>query len=156
MSEKLANGHVDLELLRFPLVIVTEHAKLSDEERREFLDTLDVLVDRRGRHGIILDLRLAQPLPDTQRTSITAHFHARSEAIVEKWVAVAVVVRTPLLDNLPTGAFWVRASPVPTKVFTTLEEAESWMSACLVQRASRELIVVADTTDSDASTLKAR
>ncbi len=156
MGEKLANGRVDLELLRFPLVTLTERAKLSDEERREFLEALDVLVDRRGRHGIILDLRLAQPLPDGQRASITEHFRARSEAIAEKWVALAVIVRPPLLDNLPTGAFWVRVSPVPTKVFTTVEEAESWMSASLVRRASREMVVADESRDSDASKLRSR
>lgn len=152
VGQKLANGHVDLELLRFPLVSVTEHAKLTDAERAEVMQALDQLVAQHSRHGVILDLRLAQPLPDEQRGLITRHFHAHSDAIAEKWAALAVVVRTPLLDNLPTGAFWVRASPVPTKVFTSVDEASAWLRACLTQRASTELGVLPALADSKRHT----
>lgn len=136
MADKLANGHVEIELSAFPLVSLIEHGRLNNAERVEMVEALDELVMKRGRHGIILDLTRAHPMPDEQRTFVAEAFHMRADEIAEKWAAIAVLVREPLLSNLPLGAFWMRVSPVPTKVFTKGEEACTWMRTCLAQRSS--------------------
>lgn len=136
MADKLANGHIEIELSAFPLVSVSEQGMLNNAERVEMVEALDELVMKRGRHGLILDLSRAQLMPDEQRTFVAEAFHMRADEIAEKWAAIAVIVREPLLANLPLGAFWMRVSPVPTKVFTKGEEACTWMRGCLAQRSS--------------------
>ena len=136
MGQKLANGHVDLDLSSFPLVCMTEHGMLSNAERVEMMEALDELVDKRGRHAVMLDLSKAHPMPDAQRTFVAESLHMCAEVTAQKWAAVGVVVREPMLSNLATGAFWVRVSPVPTKVFTSKEETGAWLRMCLTKTSS--------------------
>jgi hypothetical protein len=143
MKQDLAHDRVQLDLSRFPLVVVSEQGALDDAQRAEMVEALDELLERRGRHALVLDLRAGRPLPDAQRMYVSECFGMRGDLIAEKWAAVAVVVATPLLSHLPTGAFWIRVSPAPAKVFTRVDDAEQWARTLLNQRNSGEVVVPA-------------
>jgi hypothetical protein len=126
MRQRLAGDKVELDLTRFPVVVLSEQGTLSDAERRSVLEALDAIVDGRGRHGLVLDLTRASPLPESQRSFVADHSRDRTPEICEKRAALAVVVRAPLLNHVPMAAYWMRISPVPAKVFTEVEQAVAW------------------------------
>jgi hypothetical protein len=126
MRQRLAGNKVELDLTRFPVVVLAEQGTLTDAERQSVLDALDEVIDGRGRHGLVLDLTRASALPESQRAFVAEHSRERSREICDKRAALAVVVRAPLLNHVPMAAYWMRISPVPAKVFTEVEQAVAW------------------------------
>lgn len=126
----------EVDVNRFPVVTVCERGGLSDTQRSELVDILDDLVSRRGRHGLVLDLRAASAMPQRQRMFVTERWQMMSRLLTEKWAAIGVAVRPPLLRALPIGAFWLKAAPVPSKIFPSLEEASLWVRATVSQDVS--------------------
>jgi hypothetical protein len=142
MRQRLAENRVELDLTRFPVVVVTEHSLLTDTQRAEVTAALDDIIDRRGRHGLVLDLSRTGPLPELQRVTVSEHARARTPEICEKRACLAVVVRAPLLNNIPIAAFWMRVSPVPAKVFTNVEEAVAWTRVYATRTQTGEIATV--------------
>ncbi len=128
----------ELDATRFPLVMARERGGLSDAARAELLDKLDELVSRRGRHALVLDLRSAMPVPEAQKTFIAERWHMTARMLVEKWACVSVAVSPPLLRGLPVGAFWLKAAPVPAKLFPGIEPATQWARGVLNHSVSVE------------------
>ena len=81
-------------------------------ERVAVMDALDEIIDRRGRHALVLDLTRSGPLPETQRVYIADNWRMRTPEICEKRAALALVVRAPLLNHIAVAAYWMRVSPV--------------------------------------------
>lgn len=139
MRERLADDKVELDLTRFPVVILSEQGILSETQRVAVTEALDEIIDRRGRHALVLDLSDAGPLPESQRLYVAEHMKMRTPEICAKRAALAVVVRPPLLNHVTTAAYWLRVSPVPAKVFTHVEEAAAWARSYVVRSQSGEL-----------------
>jgi hypothetical protein len=129
MRQRLAGNKVELDLTRFPVVVLSEQGVLTDAERHGVLEALDEIVERRARHGLVLDMTRASALPESQRGFVADHSRDRAPEIMEKRAALAVVVRAPLLNHVPMAAYWMRISPVPAKVFTEVEQAVAWARA---------------------------
>jgi hypothetical protein len=142
MRQRLAEDKVQLDLSLFPVVVLSEQGVLSDDERACVTQALDDIIDRRGRHALVLDLTRASALPESQRTSISEHSNRRTPEICEKRAALAVVVRAPLLNHVPMAAYWLRVSPVPAKVFTELDQAIAWARAYATRTATGEIHTV--------------
>lgn len=141
MGDRIANGKAELELASFPLVWLSERGVLSDSERVQVIEALDELLDRRGRHALVLDLRRGRPLPEEQRVYLADHWSIRADDIAEKWACLSVVLSQPVLEHLPIAAFWQRVSPVPSRVFTAFEDAMAWAQVCLQQTRTGEIAV---------------
>jgi hypothetical protein len=142
MRQRLADNRAELDLMGFPIVVLTEHYVLTDKQRAEVTAALDDIIDRRGRHGLVLDLSRTGPLPETQRQRVSDHAKARTPEICEKRTCLAVVVKAPLLHNIPIAAFWMRVSPVPAKVFTNVDEAIAWARLITLRTQTGEIPTV--------------
>jgi hypothetical protein len=142
MRQRLAGEKVELDLTRFPVVHLTEQGILHEGERVAVMDALDEIIDRRGRHALVLDLTRSGPLPESQRVYIAENWRMRTPEICEKRAALALVVRAPLLNHIAVAAYWMRVSPVPAKVFTVLEEASAWARSHALRTHSGELPVL--------------
>jgi hypothetical protein len=128
MALTRGNGLVDAT--RQPFAIVSERGRLRDDERTEVVEALLGLLQRPDRMALVLELTEAVPLPDVQRAYVTAELAKRTNDIRGKWAAMAILLRDPL-RHLPTAAFWIRASPVPSRVFV----ASNWHAALEWARA---------------------
>jgi hypothetical protein len=142
MRQRLADNRADLDLTRFPVVVLTEHSLLNDAQRADVTAALDEIIDQRGRHGLVLDLSRTGPLPELQRQTVSDHAKARTPEICEKRACLAVVVKAPLLNNIPIAAFWMRVSPVPAKVFTNVDEAIAWTRLITQRTQTGEIVAV--------------
>ena len=143
MRQRLADNRVELDLTGFPVVVLSEHYLLTDKQRAEVTAALDEIIDRRAaRHGLVLDLSRTGPLPESQRQAVSDHAKARTPEICEKRSCVAVVVKAPLLNNIPIAAFWMRVSPVPAKVFTNVDEAITWARLLTLRTQTGEIPTV--------------
>lgn len=140
MRQRLADDKAELDLTRFPVVILREQGILSDAHRVKVIEALDEVIDRRGRHALVLDLTLAGALPESQRVYVAENSKLRTPEICLKRAALAVVVRPPLLHHIPAAAYWLRVSPVPAKVFTHVEEAATWARSYVVRSQTGELL----------------
>lgn len=132
MGERIASAcaSAELDTSHFPVVVLAECGVLSDEERVGVMEALEELVERRGRHALVLDLTHAGVVPQAQRTYIAEALHLRVDQFAQKWAAMAVIVRSPVLTHLPKAAFWLKVSPVPSRMFADREEAMTWARGC--------------------------
>ena len=142
MRQRLADNRVELDLTRVPGVVLTEHSLLNESQRAEVTAALDAIIDTRPRHGLVLDLTRTGPLPESQRQAVSDHAKERTPEIAEKRACLAVVVKAPLLNNIPIAAFWMRVSPVPAKVFTNVDEAIAWTRAITQRTQTGEITTV--------------
>ena len=136
MEQPVAVPRVNVDTSQFPVVVVSERGVLSDEERVGVMEALEELVERRGRHAVVLDLTKAGVVPHTQRTYISEALQLRADAFVQKWAALAIIVRSPVLTHLPKAAFWLKVSPVPSRMFGDRDEAMTWARGCATLASS--------------------
>jgi hypothetical protein len=128
----LAMSRASLDVSRFPLVTLTEHAGLRDDERVEVTEAPLALLGR-SPHVLIFDLTHGSALPDSQRRYVGEQFDRHAHEMRAKWLGLAVMVREPLLTNVPIGAFWLRVTKVPARVFTQATAALTWAQEHLGQ-----------------------
>lgn len=128
----------------FPIVVVTECGSLPDRDRALLMEDLEHLLERRGRHALVLDLTRATQVPREQRVYVAEAFGMRAKLIAEKWAAVAVVVRTPVLHHMSVAAFWLKVAPVPARMFPSVADATAWARGCLTLSATGEIPIMPD------------
>lgn len=126
VQQLLVVPRAELDLSQFPVVVLSECGVLSDEERVCVMEALESLIERRGRHALVLDLTQAGVLPQVQCVYVTEALQQRSVQIAENWAAVAIVVQLPFSVGLPRAAFWLKVSPVPSRMFADREEPVTW------------------------------
>lgn len=126
----------------FPIVVVTECGSLLDRDRTLLMEDLENLLERRGRHALVLDLTRAAQVPREQRVFITEAFNLRAQLIAEKWAAMAVVVRSPVLHHMSVAAFWLKVSPVPARMFPSIPDATAWARSCLTLFSTGEIPIM--------------
>ncbi len=136
MEQRVAVPRAEVDTSQFPVVVVSERGVLSDEERVALMEALEELIERRGRHVLVLDLRRAGVVPHTQRTYIAEALQLRSDEIAEKWAGMAILVQSPVLTHLPKAAFWLNVSPVPSRMFGDRGEAMTWARGCVTLASS--------------------
>lgn len=144
MDERIAIPRAELDLSQFPVVVLSECGLLSDEERVHVMEALDELVERSGRHALVLDLTQADVVPPSQRAYIGDAWEMRGDQIAEKWAAIAVLVCEPVVTHLPKAAFWLKIAPVPARMFADREEAMTWARGCVNLGASGAMPILAD------------
>jgi len=84
----------------------------------------------------VLDLTKAGVVPHTQRTYISEALQLRADEFAQKWACMAIIVQTPVLTHLPKAAFWLKVSPVPSRMFGDREEAMTWARSCVTLASS--------------------
>jgi len=136
MGERIAIARAELDTSQFPIVVLVECGVLSDQERVGVMESLEELVERRGRHALVLDLTQAGVVPHAQRTYIAEALQLRGHQFVQKWAAVAIIVRNPVLTHLPKAAFWLKALPVQSRMFVDRQEATTWARGCATLESS--------------------
>jgi hypothetical protein len=126
----------------FPVVVVKENATLSDDERAQFFERLDVLLDAGKAHALILDLTNAGEVPEAQRVFISESLQLREEQLESAWLSMAIIVSSQGAGaNSEIAVFWQKAVPVPSQVFTNSMSATVWSRQVVEKhvRALREM-----------------
>ncbi len=118
---------IGLDVSRWPVVIVTPPASVSNEQLDHFFAAFDrEVVSKRRRYSIVLDLRRCQGMPAAQRKILTDRMQRGEDRARMFCVGSALVFESALLRSLLTAIMWVREPPNPVKVFATVDEAAEW------------------------------
>jgi len=133
-----------LDVSRFPVVVATEIGTLPDRERTLWMEDLEGLLERRGRHALVMDLTRGAQVPRDQRVYIADAFGMHTQLIVAKWAGIAVVVRSPVLHHMSVAAFWLKIAPVPARMFPSVDAATAWARGCLSLVSTGEIPIVDD------------
>jgi hypothetical protein len=120
---------------QWPRVVVKWPAEvLSDEEFRRVVLQISELTARRQLYAVIHDARVAVRATPVQR-SFAAEEQKRTAELSRKWLAgAAIVVSSPLTAGVVTAINWISPPPYPQKVFSSMAEAEKWITAQLASR----------------------
>ncbi len=130
MAESLTTEHAYLSVSSFPIVVLTEAGVLSDSERARVTEHLEVLIQEGAKQVFIIDLSEGAQLPESQRIYVAEALKLLSKDISEVWVGLGIVVgSTP--EARAKAEFWLEVSPVPGRVFETLEPAMAWARGAL-------------------------
>jgi hypothetical protein len=122
------NG-IGLDVSRWPVVIVTPPASVSNEQLDHFFAAFDRdVASRKRRYSIVLDLRRCQGMPAAQRKMLTDRMQRGEDRARVFCVASALVFESALLRSLLTAIMWVREPPNPVKIFATVDEGAEWAS----------------------------
>jgi hypothetical protein len=117
---------IELELSRYPLVIVRVGGAYSGAEWNQMLHDL-VQIIKRGPFGVIADLRNAQMPNAVQRRSFIAMYENHDQLTRAHFLALGAVGESTILGPIITALNWLRPAPHPVKVFTTFDAAEAWV-----------------------------
>jgi hypothetical protein len=114
---------------RWPLVVATWPAEqLSDEAFQEMLDHMGTFNLRREPYAVIHDARKATRPTPKQRAAAAAR-QAQDAPLTRRYIkAMALVVSSPLLAGVVTAITWIAPPPFPQKVFSSVEDAEAWVT----------------------------
>jgi len=116
---------IQLETLRWPVVIVRPMRKPTDVELDEFLVRYHQFVDHRtDSYAIVLDLRQLSDMPPAQRKRLTESMRASRSH--ERCRGCAMVFTSAALRMVLTAIFWFFKPKYPTEVFSTDVEALQW------------------------------
>jgi hypothetical protein len=112
---------------RSPLVtgragpLIRDESALEESYRR-----LEQLLARQQPVIVLLDLRGAVSSPGRRKRFAEWLAHHEAE-VVRQVLAIAVVVGNELERGFVTAVAWLKASPVPLRVFTDPVAAEQWL-----------------------------
>ncbi len=117
-----------IDVTRWPLVVITQHVpQLSDEERVATLDETDrVLHANRGRYGLVLDNRKAEPPSARQRALIGDYGVRSADRVRVRCIATALVVSTEVMRAMITAVQWQTGKQANFEVFDELAMALAW------------------------------
>ncbi len=126
---------IGLDTSRFPLVIVTPPASVTNEELATFLERYaNEVYARRQRYVTILDLRRSGDMPAAQRKMITDRMQQKEEAARLFAAGNVMIFDSALMRALLTAILWVRRPPTEMKIASTLEEAIEYARGFLTQK----------------------
>jgi hypothetical protein len=124
---------------KWPLYRVSmSSVDMDDEEFTTLVATLDGLFMRRERFGILLDVRSAPVLSAKRRQTVGEHAKRTFELFPGRCVGIAVVLSTQLQRGVFTAINWFLRGTHPSRAFSTLLDAETWLDAELLAATGRE------------------
>lgn len=115
---------IGLDTSRWPIVVVTPPASVTNAELAVFLERYAKEVyERRQRYVTILDLRRSGDMPAAQRKMITDRMQQKEEAARLFAAGNVMIFDSALMRALLTAILWVRKPPTEMKIAATLDEA---------------------------------
>jgi hypothetical protein len=117
---------IELELSRYPLVIVRVGSAYSSAEWNQMIVDL-VQIIKRGPFGVVADLRKGQMPNALQRRSFIDMYESHDQLTRTHFLTLGAVGESAILGRIITALNWIRPAPHPVKVFATFEAAEAWV-----------------------------
>jgi hypothetical protein len=124
---------IEVDWSRHPLVVFRRRPGVATtlEGAEELCRLTAELFERRQRVGLILDMRGAA-LPDAKTRKLIAEFAKDNAHLFERWLAAqADVIDSEMLRHVITAINWIAPPEYPTRAFTSLDEAASWVTDAL-------------------------
>lgn len=138
---------IQFDQSRWPLVVVTHHGEVSDEQFDEYLgklkDNLDRAIRERMKTVIIFDATNATGSSAKQRQKQAAWMKQYEAPSRLHSAGYAFVIPSTIVRGALTAILWLSPMPAPYVVVATLAEAEAWSLKVLAQ-ASEERRMVAN------------
>jgi hypothetical protein len=127
VTERPMAYHVDSS--RFPFVSARATALVNDDSALDAsYDALDALLAREISLVALFDLRGGAS--SARRRQRLSEWQRERSALLRRLVlAMAVVVHSQLERGFVTAALWLFTPPFPLRVFTSTDEAETWLLA---------------------------
>ncbi len=123
-----------IDQTRWPLVRIVVPAQSPDSEGFErHLAGLDALLQRREPFVVVLDARAGDRLPTEQRERLRQHRRAAFFETQRYQRGIAFVVSSAFQRAVLSAILWLAPEPSPSKIFATVEEAETWAMSYLVR-----------------------
>jgi hypothetical protein len=117
---------------RWPLVVLTVPATDPDMPAYErHLVELRALTDSREPFVLVLDARAGGSIPPDQRERLRRH---RRETFHERQMyqrAFAMIAESAFQRAVLQAILWLAPEPCPAKIFSTMAEAEAWVTPFL-------------------------
>ena len=106
-----------------------------DDDVRERVAHLELVLGRRRRIGLVFDTTGAAPL-DARHRQVWADWLLRRDIEVRKWGAgCGLVVISPALRGIFVAIFWLWNPPMPYRFFATRAEALGYVRERLMDVA---------------------
>jgi hypothetical protein len=115
---------------RWPLVRVVvpaRHAPLEELDRH--LSRIDAILARHQPYVVVIDFRGSGSLPAEQRERIRKQRRAAFCEAQQYQRAMAFVVDSAIQRALLGALMWLAPEPCPTRVFTSADEADAWVTS---------------------------
>lgn len=120
-------GVVETNLTRWPLVVTTLAGKLTLEDAEIIIHESTAVLKRFEPHASIFDCSGVTDLPDAVVRKRFGEFTGWSGPLSKKSaVCSAFVIQNVVLRGALTAIHWIGRPLIPTRVFSTLPEAEAW------------------------------
>lgn len=92
---------------------------------------LGAIAQRGVRYTLLFDARGAKPLGAQQRKLLADASLPTAADAARNCAGSAIVVSNMVLAGIVTALHWLKPTDYPEKVFSTLDEAEAWLSTQL-------------------------
>lgn len=125
MGGILGSNMIKTNYDEWPIVQVESPSKVTDEEMAIHLEEFANQIKRRDESCVVvLDLRVCEKLSVTQRKMITQSMLKMDAR--NRMIGCAMVFESTLLRGMLTEMFWMHRPRYPTRIFTTMDEANEW------------------------------
>jgi hypothetical protein len=121
---------------RWPLVRILAPARPPGKEEFErHLSRLDAILARRQPYVVVLDCRGSgsSSMPTDQRELLRKQRRAAFCEAQKYQRAMAFVVDSAIQRAVLGALLWLAPEPCPTRIFTTGDEADAWVTSFLVR-----------------------
>lgn len=108
---------------QWPILRLTYDGSYTDNELAEFLEEMQVHVNRQETFGILVDARMATRPSAVQRKMITDNSKSPNAHLV----ALATVTDNALIRGALRAVEWVTHPTYKTRVFASLDDAVAWL-----------------------------
>lgn len=118
---------------QWPLVVVTFPPSITIEGYRALFQQYVAMSRRGDKIGYLIDMRKFNPLtaPAAHRKAAADTFAENRDVLVKATVCEARVVGNSLTSGVLTAFDWLTGQKWPCANFTSMTEAERWVSARL-------------------------
>jgi hypothetical protein len=117
---------------RWPLVRITVPVHDPDmPEFERYLGTLARLLARRQPYVIVVDARAGGSIPVQQRERLRQYRRQVFGEAQRYQRGIAFVVESAIQRAVLSSLLWLAPEPSPSKVFSSVLEAEAWAESCL-------------------------
>lgn len=134
----MANGRIETDLTRWPIVVHRTIGSPTDHEVDGFIERAEAILDRRVPHVVVFDSLLSDVPSAYMRKRSIDWLKANGERMKGLCVGTALMFRSPAFRFVMSGVMLLSAHPTPHIVCGTLDEALRWARAQLDEaRAAR-------------------
>lgn len=127
---------IDCDETRWPLVEVTFHGNLRDDDFERYLSFLGSCHDRRQTWALLLDGSAVRGVSALQRKKMADFLHEHEALAKRHCVGTAFVLDSPLVRGTLTAIFWFQKQPTPYVIVATRLQAVAWLREQLAKQST--------------------